>query len=87
MAIDYDKTALSTAISDALLKASQAETDPASSRTQIADELADAIDAYVKKVIETATVTVTAPPSTINVAGSATNQTNPESISIDGTIS
>ena len=58
-------------------------TTPDDKAAQIADAVANAVHAYLL----TATVTVTAQPSTVNVAGSAAAQTNPAPIVITGSLS
>lgn len=55
--------------------------------TELSAALAATISASVDTYVRAAVVTVTAAPSTINVAGSATAQTNPEPVQINGTLS
>ncbi len=56
MAINYDKGSLKNSIKAVLDAASEKTSDPAQSRDDIAGAIADAVDTYVKKVIQTARV-------------------------------
>lgn len=98
MAAIYDTTTLKNAIETAMETAS-AITIPegstpeeiaelaAEKRAEQAQSIADAVEVFVKKVIDTAiaNVTVTAPIGLISVVGTATAQANAAPIPISGT--
>ena len=79
----FDKTTLTKDIKTVLATA-KASSSEADSSQDFAAGIADAIEAYVKTAFETATVTVVAPASAINVQGSAVSQTNIAPITIKG---
>ena len=87
MSATYDKQTLSNTIKSALDTLSTQTDNPEQARQSIADQIADAVDAYVKQVINTARVSITAETGQIIVAGSATTQQNAAPIALtEGTI-
>lgn len=72
------KTAMLAAINQAYISSQDPENSNAEIRSQYAEDVADAIDAYVRSI------QITIQPGVVQVTGSASAQTNPAPIILEG---